>query len=179
MTSPKVKQLQDEVWDQIKQACADLDCLEKSAWNPNIPVVGGNVLADMLSRAAMIGAVGLGVNALVDSASAPVGTVRNQAGKALGYQKMLGTSPELQQMPSMHVKNMYDVLHNFAPDIAAQPTAAAGIVSNMAQYESVDHKTIQDLITMQKNYSETHRGQRREAPGIPARMMDVAARVFG
>ena len=168
MTNPKVQKMQDEAFEHMKLALGG-----------RVPVRGGSGgLAEMLARAAMIGAVGLGVNALSEAISAPVGTVQSTVGKAVGYQKMLENSPGLQQMPSMQVKNMFDVLHNFAPDIAAQPTAAAGIVSNMAQYESVDHKTIQDLITMQKNYAETHRGQRKEGPGIFSRMMDVAGNAF-
>lgn len=168
MTNPKLKQAQDRVYSSIKEALGG-----------RMPIVKTQAgLADMLSRAAMIGAVGLGVNALVDAASAPIGSVQNTVGKAVGYQKMLESSPDLQGMPSMQVKNMYDVLHSFAPDIASQPVAAAGIVSNMAQYDTVDHKTIQDLITMQKNYAETHRGARKEGPGIATRMMDIAAGIF-
>jgi len=168
MTNPKLKELQDATYDSIKEALGGRVPIAKTT--------GG--FADMLSRAAMIGALGVGVNALVDAAAAPVGTMQNTVGKALGYQKMLENSPDLQGMPSMQVKSMYDVLHNFAPDVAAQPVAAAGIVSNMAQYDTVDHKTIQDLIAMQKNYSETHRGARKEGPNIFTRMLDIAGDVF-
>jgi hypothetical protein len=168
MTNPKLEKLQEDTFNSIKEALGG-----------RMPIVKTQAgLSDMLSRAAMIGAVGLGLNALVDAASAPVGSVKNQVGKAVGYQKMLEGSPELQQMPSMQVKNMFDVLHSFAPDIASQPVAAAGIVSNMAQYDTVDHKTIQDLITMQKNYAETHRGSRKEAPGLTQAMLTAATSIF-
>lgn len=140
--------------------------------NPNAGLLGS-----MLGRIGLLG--GLGALGLAASqAAAPVQSAAQSVSGAMGFQQMMQQSPRLQELEAGKVKQMYDVLHQFAPDVASNPVAAAGIVENLAQYDTVDHRTVADLISMQKGFSETHRGQRREAPFLGSRMLDLASKML-
>jgi len=73
---------------------------------------------------------------------------------------------------------MFDVVYMYFPAGASQLQTAAGLVESLSQYDSVDHKTIQDLIKMQKEYTETHRGQLKADPGFLTRSLNVMERAL-
>ena len=156
--------------------------LQKKALYGPIPVQATqSALSQALGRAALMGAVGLGAAGLAEMASAPIGTVPNTLAKGRAFQQMLDNSPRVQQLHAAEpkrVKSMFDVVYQYFPAGAAQAQAAAGLVENMSQYETVDHKTIQDLIKMQKDYTETHRGQRKDDPGFLTRSLNVLERAL-
>jgi hypothetical protein len=156
--------------------------LQKKALYGAVPVKATQTaLSQAMGRAAMMGAVGLGAAGLAELASSPIGTVPNTLAKGRAFQQMLDGSQRVQMLHAAdphRVKGMFDVVYQYFPAGAAQTHTAAGLVENLSQYDSVDHKTIQDLIKMQKDYAETHRGQRRDDPGFMTRSLNVLERAL-
>ena len=155
--------------------------LQKKALYGAIPVrASQSALSQAFSRAAMMGAIGLGAGALAELASSPIGTVPNTLAKGRAFQQMLTSSPRVQALhaadPS-RVKGMFDVLYQYFPAGAAQVQTASSLVENLSQYDTVDHKTIQDLIKMQKDYASTHVGSKSQGPSIPTRMMNMLEKI--
>jgi hypothetical protein len=101
----------------------------------------------------------MGLEALSEAASHPVGSVKNTMAKGPAFQSMLDTSPNLRMQDPQKVKQMFNVLYKYFPAGAAEPMTASGIMEGLMQYDRVDHKTVQDLIKMQKDYVETHVGK--------------------
>jgi len=157
-------------------------CLQKKALYGPIPVKAmQSALHQAFGRAALMGAIGLGAGALAEMASSPIGTVPNTLAKGRAFQQLMEGAPRIQALhaadPS-RVKGMFDVVYQYFPAGAAQLQTAASLVENLSQYDTVDHKTIQDLIKMQKEYAETHVGQRKQGPTIPTRMMNMLETIF-
>jgi len=156
--------------------------LQKKALYGAIPVQATqSALSQAFGRAALMGAVGLGAAGLAELASSPIGTVPNTLAKGRSFQQLLEGSDRVRVLhaadPS-RVKGMFDVVYQYFPAGAAQLHTAAGLVENLSQYDSVDHKTIQDLIKMQKDFAETHEGARKAEPGFMSRALNVLERSF-
>ena len=156
--------------------------LQKQALYGRIPVQSTQTaLSQAFGRAAMMGALGFGAGALAELASAPIGTIPNTIAKGRSFQQMLDGSERVRGLHAAdpdRVKGMFDVVYQYFPAGAAQLQTVSGLVESLAQYDTVDHKTIQDLIKMQKEYSETHVGQKRQGPSIPVRMMNMLENAF-
>ena len=171
MSNDKYKDLEDLAY-----------VLQKKALYGAIPVrATQGVLNQALSRAAMMGAIGLGAGALAEMASSPIGTVPNTLAKGRAFQQMMDTSPRVQALHAAdpdRVKGMFDVVYQYFPAGASQVQTASSLVENLSQYDTVDHKTIQDLIKMQKEYAETHSGRKSQGPSIPTRMMNMMENFF-
>lgn len=151
--------------------------IKKALYSP-IPVVASNrsALSSALMNAALVGGIGLAFKGLSDMASAGAGTVENTLAKGVAFQNMLEASGDLQAQDPRKVKAMFDVVYQFFPSGAAQPVTAAGIVSNLSQYDTVDHKTVSDLISMQKSYAETTRGLPDRGEGLGDMMASAFSR---
>ena len=154
--------------------------VKKALYAP-IPVVPGgsqNRLGNALAAAALAGVFGYGMHNLSRAVSGAPGSEANTLGKGVSFQHMLDASPELRQQDPNKVKSMFDVVYQFFPAGAAQPHTAAGIVGNLVQYDTVDHRTVNDLISMQSTYSSTQ-GETVKAP-TSARdyLMDVFSKVL-
>jgi hypothetical protein len=89
---------------------------------------------------------------------------------ALGTQALLGTKAQQsalkqsleqikKQYPELKADKMTDqhfgALSTFSPTIAQNPIVAGNLLLKMKQWGTIDHKTIQDLIQMEKNLAET------------------------
>lgn len=61
-------------------------------------------------------------------------------------------------------KEMYGILARYAPSIAKDPVFAKDFTKNLIRHDTVDHKVIQDLTSMEKTY--------REAKGRKAEFID-------
>lgn len=137
---------------------------------------------DMLSKLLGMGAIMtgvMGVDAMLSAAaSSPVGEVPNTLAKGQAFQRMLETDPSLQRLEPQRVKSMFNVVYQYFPAGAAEPMTAAGLVGNLAQYDRVDHKTVQDLIKMQKDYSDMHMGSKKAPRGISDRVLDAVPALF-
>lgn len=156
--------------------------LQKKALYAPVPVKATRgALSQVFGRAAMMGALGLGAGALAEMASSPIGTVPNTIAKGRAFQQMLDSSPRVQALHAAdptRVKGMFDVLYQYFPAGASQVQTASSLVENLSQYDTVDHKTIQDLIKMQKDYAATHVGSKSQGPSIPTRMMNMLENIF-
>ena len=159
----------------------------KMALYPPVPVramgmTTGGAMRDVLSKAlamvTIMGGIGLGTEALSRAASSPIGSIPNSLAKGQAFQGMLEVAPDLRQEDPHKVKSMFDVLYQFFPAGAAQPMTAAGIVGSLTQYDRVDHKTIQDFVKMQKDYSDTHAGARRAPSGISESIISAIPSLF-
>ena len=64
-------------------------------------------------------------------------------------------NPELRRDPM--TDQHYEVLTSFSPSLAKNAVVAANLLLKMKQWGAIDHKTVQDLITMEKNLAETRR----------------------
>ncbi len=63
--------------------------------------------------------------------------------------------PELRRDPM--TDQHFEVITSFAPSLAKNAVVAGNLLLKMKQWGAIDHKTVQDLITMEKNLAETHR----------------------
>lgn len=94
---------------------------------------------------------------------------------ALGTQALLGTRAQRsalkqslenvkKQYPELKADKMtdqhFEALSTFSPTIARNPVVTGNLLLKMKQWGTIDHKTIQDLIQMEKNLAETR------APGM-------------
>ena len=156
----------------------------KCALYAPIPVraMSGKGMQDALSKGlgmgVAMGAVGLGAEFLSQMASSPIGTIPNTLAKGQAFQGMLAASSELRTADPHKVKTMFDVLYQFFPAGAAQPMTAVGIVESLIQYDRVDHKTIQDLVKMQKDYSDTHQLQKKAPSGLSHYLLSAIPGLF-
>lgn len=150
---------------------------------PVTPAMGGGtreMLHKALMGAAMMGAVGMGLDALPGVASNPIGTVQNTMAKGPAFQGMLDASPNLRMQDPQKVKSMFNVLYQYFPAGAAEPYTASGIVESLMQYDRVDHKTVQDLLKMQKDYVETHVGKPASQSSLKDQIMGaLPGLIFG
>ena len=64
-------------------------------------------------------------------------------------------NPELRRDPM--TDQHYEVLTSFSPSLAKNAVVAGNLLLKMKQWGAIDHKTVQDLITMEKNLTETRR----------------------
>lgn len=154
--------------------------VKKALYAP-IPVVPGGqgaTLGNALAAAALAGVFGYGMHNLSRAVSGPPGSEANTLGKGVSFQGMLESSPELRQQDPNKVKSMFDVVYQFFPAGAAQPHTAAGIVGNLVQYDTVDHKTVNDLINMQKSYSDTQGLTPRGASNTGDKIFDVFSKLL-
>jgi hypothetical protein len=154
--------------------------VKKALYAP-IPVTPGgaqSAFGNALAAAALAGAFGYGINNLSRAVSGQPGSEPNTLGKSVVFHKMLDASPDLRQQDPTKVKSMFDVMYQFFPAGAAQPHTAAGIVGNMVQYDTVDHKTVNDLITMQKSYSDTQGNTPKPAMQIQDHVMSMLSKML-
>jgi hypothetical protein len=63
--------------------------------------------------------------------------------------------PELRK--DKDTDQFFGVIAEFAPTVAKNPTVAGNLVQKFKEYGYVDHKAVQDLISMEKSISETGR----------------------
>ena len=147
---------------------------------PNFGTTGTlkDVLSKALAMAGVMGALHVGSNVLSTMAASPIGSVPNAMAQGRAFQGMLEASPSLRQADPVKVKSMFDVLYQFFPSGAAQPYTAAGIVESLVQYDRVDHKTIQDLISMQKDFSATTEGARKAPTSITQELIHAVPSLF-
>lgn len=64
-------------------------------------------------------------------------------------------NPELRRDPM--TDQHFEVLTSFSPSLARNAVVAGNLLLKMKQWGAIDHKTVQDLITMEKNLAETRR----------------------
>lgn len=76
--------------------------------------------------------------------------------------------PELRKDPM--TDQHFQAIATFSPSIAKNPVVASSLLLKMKQWGAIDHKTIQDLISMEKSLGE----QRRPGLGIPEAVRTMA-----
>jgi hypothetical protein len=104
---------------------------------------------------AAIGLAGLGIMA---------GMGIHRASKAISNRKKTNQSlvdikaqmPELKKDPD--TDRYFGVISEFSPSLARNPTVAGNLIQKMKQWGAIDHKTVQDLIQMEKTHQDTNRG---------------------
>jgi hypothetical protein len=108
--------------------------------------VAGSGFKDSLKRGvnqlAVAGVLGAGI---VGGETA-FNTAMSAISKARGFKKMVSTNPELQEMDSTKVKNIYNTLHRFNPEMASDPFVAGSFVKSTAEYDNIPTRTINELI---------------------------------
>jgi len=68
------------------------------------------------------------------------------------FDTVIKAHPELEGDPN--VKQHWNVLTDYAPDIAANPMVAGTLLRRMKNWGEVDHQTVKDLIAMQKDINQ-------------------------
>lgn len=114
---------------------------------------------------ALVGLGGLGALGAITEHQRLKQKAKMDEAKGEHLDDMLAKNPDLVKHPKPEaVKEYFDVLHNFAPDIAAHPHAAGAWVRSQIRYseEGVPFGAVQDLITAQKAHDTTqHRTMNR------------------
>ena len=65
------------------------------------------------------------------------------------YSQILQTTPALVGEDQEKVRDYFGVVKTFAPNAAANPLVAGALVNKMVQFGGVDHKIIQDLVSIE------------------------------
>jgi len=99
-----------------------------------------------------MGAAALGAGAVIAGTIAQAGDDIYEAAKkaitrARGFNRMLKENPELGEMDRKKVHATFRTLHNFNPEMAADPYVSGSWVKSLAEYDNVPTKTISDLIS--------------------------------
>lgn len=82
--------------------------------------------------------------------------------------------PELKRDPM--TEQHFQAIADFAPSIAKSPVVAGSLLLKMKQWGAIDHKTVQDLISMEKSLADI-RQSKRTFPTTISGMKDVAQTV--
>lgn len=71
--------------------------------------------------------------------------------KSRYYKNMLDANPELRKLPAKDVQNAFNILHQFNPEYASNPTVAGSFVTQQANYPQFDTKVLGELVSSHKS----------------------------
>lgn len=123
----------------------------------------GNVRASALDAGtkSIVGLGALGALALAREKVRGRDEARHVGEMEGAYQKMMEKNPELAKHPEDKVKDFFSQLSEFSPAMAKHPHVSGSWVKSHIRYsdEGVPFSSTQDLISAQKAYEDTARGQ--------------------
>lgn len=116
---------------------------------------GKSVLtADATKRVGIAAGAALGVAVATDLYDA----AKRGLTRGNSYKRMIETNPDLRKHDQKQVRDAFDSLHRFAPDMAADPMFAGSMVESLVQIPQGAAKTLTDAIQARKNLSDVKRG---------------------
>ncbi len=124
-------------------------------WSAKVPSAGA-VLSTLgesiIKHKAKIAPAFLAAMTLALGAQAITGTKAQQTGLEKSLSDIKAQYPELKadKMTDQH----FEALSTFSPSIAQSPVVAGNLLLKMKQWGSIDHKTVQDLIQMERGLQE-------------------------
>ncbi len=117
----------------------------------------------IIKRASVMGGLGkqLGVNVAGGVAMALAGDLYEAAKRGLtksrNYRSMLDENPDLKKMPARKVQESFNVLHQFNPEFASNPTVAGAFVRKNSQFPEFDVKQLGELVGSRKSIADTRK----------------------
>jgi hypothetical protein len=76
-----------------------------------------------------------------------------------GHKKNLDTILADPQIPKSHhgrAKAVFEMVAKYAPSIASDPTVSKDVTKNLIRYDTIDHKTVKDLMDAERIFTEVH-----------------------
>jgi hypothetical protein len=117
----------------------------------------------IIKRAGMMSGLGkqLGVNVAGGIAMALAGDMYEATKRGLtksrNYRNMLDNNPDLKKLPAKQVQESFNVLHQFNPEFASNPTVSGAFVRKNAQFPEFDTKQLTELVGSRKNIQDSRR----------------------
>jgi hypothetical protein len=146
--------LEDCEYDEEKLAAVN--------WTGKMPSVGavGSGVAELGKK--LVGLLGKHKAKIAPTFLAGMTLALGGGALHASYAQKKGLETSLEEIKKMHPELKQDkmsdqhfgALATFSPTIASNPVVAANLLMKMKQWGSIDHKTIQDLISMEKNLHE-------------------------
>jgi hypothetical protein len=101
----------------------------------------------------LVPALGITSSALVAGALAKelvVDPVLNKLKTNESYQNLLAKTPQLADEDPERVRDYFNIVKEYSPHAAANPYVAGAIVNKMIQFGGVDHKLVEDMMSIQE-----------------------------
>jgi len=121
---------------------------------------------------AVLGAVGLTTLAGMGVARGAQ-AISGSRGRKRSLAEIKARHPELKNDPE--ASRYFGVISEFAPSLARNSTVAGNLIQKMKQWGAIDHKTVQDLIQMERTHQDTSRGMNvMEAANVMSNISGMA-----
>jgi len=116
----------------------------------------GKGLTDKLSKSNTLDILqGLALGALGVKLTTELGGAAISKVKSFNdYDDMMKKNPMLSEYDKKDTKDYFGVVKTFSPKSASSPLVAGALVNKMIQFGGVDHKIVQDLVSIESNINK-------------------------
>jgi hypothetical protein len=114
---------------------------------------GGNLIGKVLTIAGIGAALGGGTYAAAHGFS----SLHNKLTKQPRFNKMLEENPDLKALPKKDVMKMFDVIHEYGPDLTKSPTVAGSFVRKAMEYKDlgISPSSVKELVDISGTLHKT------------------------